>query len=94
MVASDISGEAVVDDDSRECLSEVETKIDEEEEVKCITGEEVMLDGTTTETGAEVVVVAVEEAEEEMTEVVAEDMEGEGSDEAPGMGPDEVTDRE
>lgn len=53
-----------------------------------------MLDGTTTETGAEVAVVAVEEAEEEMVEVVAEDMEGEGSDEAPGMGPEVATDRE
>lgn len=50
-----------------------------------------MLDGTTTETGAEVVVVAVEEAEEEMVEVLAEDMEGEGSDDT---GSDAATDRE
>lgn len=91
MVASDISGDAVVEDDSRGCLSEDETEIDEEEDVKCITGEEVMLDGTTTETGAEVVIVAVEEAEEEMVEVLAEDMEGEGSDDT---GSDAATDRE
>ena len=53
-----------------------------------------MLDGATTETGAEVVVVAVKEAEEDIVEVVAEEMEGVGSDEALGMGPDAVTDRE